>query len=384
MIRTPFGEGETPVFISRKIFFSAVSAIAISVLPITLDSSSIVSFAKAHAKGGDKGGGNDKGGGSDKGADRGGGNAGRGKSDDNGKGKGGGAEKSGGKSASAGNLLDTLLSGGKPENRKAKPAVEKGAKSSKKAKSVDVAALDTPGGKPVKEKNLNARLAGLNSLNRNYHAYLSSQSPRMALIRDYVLASANADLAGDALKAAADKAALSQAALDAALAAIEPFDGSAPVADPTADALQARLDELNGMEPPVDPAQLDAFNAEKQALSDALAAADKLATDEQAVADAQAAADAAAVGTTDADLKEALMAAANKNRVAEYGDDYINDQVMDWAKDVLGVGDAYGKIDQVKEALATKTASVEPEPEPVVEPVVEATPAVLPVLLPAN
>ena len=40
----------------------------------------------------------------------------------------------------------------------------------------------------VKEQNLNARLAGLHSLNRNYRAYLNSQDPRMAAIRDYVTA----------------------------------------------------------------------------------------------------------------------------------------------------------------------------------------------------
>ena len=42
-----------------------------------------------------------------------------------------------------------------------------------------------------KEKNFHAKLAGLNSLNRNYHAYLNSQSPRMASIRTFVLDSAD-------------------------------------------------------------------------------------------------------------------------------------------------------------------------------------------------
>ena len=51
-----------------------------------------------------------------------------------------------------------------------------------------------PTAKP-EDKNLHARLAGLNSLQRNYHAYLNSQSPRMAGIAAYVMASAQLALA---------------------------------------------------------------------------------------------------------------------------------------------------------------------------------------------
>ena len=49
---------------------------------------------------------------------------------------------------------------------------------------------------------------------------------------------------------------------------------------------------------------------------------------------------------------DALLDAANKNRVAQYGEDnYVNDDVMNWAKDVLGVGDAVGKIDEVRDSI---------------------------------
>jgi hypothetical protein len=77
-----------------------------------------------------------------------------------------------------------------------------------------------------------------------------------------------------------------------------------------------------------------------------------LGSDEaKALAEAELAADQAAIGTDDDTLRQALLDAANKNRVAQYGDDYINDDVMDWAKDVLGVGDADGTIDRVRETL---------------------------------
>ena len=51
-------------------------------------------------------------------------------------------------------------------------------------------------------------------------------------------------------------------------------------------------------------------------------------------------------------LAEALLAAANENRVNEYGaENYVDDEMLNWAKDLLGVDDAVGKIDQMREAL---------------------------------
>ena len=78
-----------------------------------------------------------------------------------------------------------------------------------------------------------------------------------------------------------------------------------------------------------------------------------MADAETSFADAETIADEAAVGTDDEALRAALLDAANKNRVQQYGDDYLDDNVMDWARDVLGVGDDFGKIDEVRESLET-------------------------------
>ena len=146
--------------------------------------------------------------------------------------------------------------------------------------------------------------------------------------------------------------------MDTAAAAVVPYDASPAVA-PTLEALTARrtsLDTVVG----VDAAQTAAIEAEKAALDEAIAAANTLATAQQTAADAEAAAALEAVGTDDVALAAALEAAANKNRLEQYGADYINDEVMGWAKDVLDE-----KIDAVKETIAAETvepAPVEPEP----------------------
>ncbi|TCL63243.1 hypothetical protein EV286_11757 [Rhizobium sp. BK251] len=120
---------------------------------------------------------------------------------------------------------------------------------------------------PILSSNLAAKLGGLNSLNRNYRAYLNSNDPRMAAIRDYVVAYA-----------------------------------------------QFELD--NGVDVvPTDPA------------------------------------------LSDEALSAALMAAANKDigTVEQPGDAVVADPaVMAWAKDVLGVGPAVGKIDQVRDVMAAE------------------------------
>jgi len=240
------------VRLNRNLLIGAASALAISALPFNLESAVFGSFqpSSACAKGGN-GGGN--------GGGHGGGN-GHGGSGAHGKSADAGGKSGHGKSGSvrAGTRQDRLLAAitgkeAKAAKRQSQADVKTARAAAKSLRTEQVAALPdvvlVPEAKP-EEKNLHARLAGLNSLNRNYHAYLNSQSPRFAGIFDYVR------------------------------------DSAEGVLDP----------------------------------------------DDEA-------------------LRQALLDAANENRVTQYGDDYVNDDVMDWAKDVLGVGEAVGKIDQVREAL---------------------------------
>lgn len=120
---------------------------------------------------------------------------------------------------------------------------------------------------------LRAELAGLNSLNRNYRAYLNSSDPRMSAIRNYVTAYATYELASG-----------------------------------------------------IDTVPTDA------------------ALDDEA-------------------LRAALQAAAKPGAV-------VDDATLDWAKELLGVGPAVGKIDEIRKELAA-AMPVEPVVDPVLDPVVD-------------
>jgi hypothetical protein len=178
----------------------------------------------------------------------------------------------------------------------------------------------------------------------------------MAAIRDFVMASAEFDLAQEDVAEAT--AALAEAQADFAAAvnatALTPYDDAVGVYDdPTIESLTDRLADLNAAAATVAPEDQAAFDAEIAAVEGLLDSAEAIAVvdAETSLTEAELAAETAAVGTDDEALKAALLDAANENRVAEFGDDYVDDEMMDWAKDLLGVGDAVGKIDEVRETL---------------------------------
>ncbi len=203
-------------------------------------------------------------------------------------------------------------------------------------------------------KNFHAKLAGLNSLNRNFHAYLHTQSPRFAALAAFVVTSAQYESARSRLAARNHDLTTAEARLGALVEAsgIEPYDGAVGVYNEASLAdLQDRLSYLNSVAPA--PDDEDAYNAERDALTSILSSdeAADVSEAQSAVDEAEARAAASSIGTDDHALKEALSDAANRNRLAQYGDDYIDGAVMDWAKDVLGVGDSFGKIDEVRQYL---------------------------------
>ncbi len=94
-----------------------------------------------------------------------------------------------------------------------------------------------------KAKNFHAKLGRLNSLNRNYHAYLNTQSPHFASLAAFVRASAELDLAQADLTAARDRLAAAEDDLGALVSSsgITAYDDAVGIYDdPTLADLQDR------------------------------------------------------------------------------------------------------------------------------------------------
>lgn len=323
--------------------------------------------------GGGKGGGNAGGNGGGHGAGKGGGQgAGRSaaKTGDRGGVKGLGGLFGGGVSAAQGNDKSKAKGAAKSQmaavsakdagRKTGKVSLAKQQQAALKGKSVPVPSFKDE----VKEKNLHAKLGGLNSLKRNYNAYLNANDPKFAAIQGYVMASANFDLTEAELAEATAALAAADAEFDAALGAIQPHDDFSYTADLTTADLESRLGELEAIDPTtLDAETAAALSAEIGALDAALDSAVAVSEAEQQVADLEAKQAEQQEAVSDDALMAALQAGANPNRE-------VDQEMVDWAKDVLGVGETYGKIDQVREALQAETT----EPVDPTEPVEPAEP----------
>ena len=217
----------------------------------------------------------------------------------------------------------------------------------------------SPAGKP---KNFNAKLGRLNSLNRNYHAYINSNDPHLAAIQAYI----NDSLAYERLSA--DLQGLEQDLLtartlfDGLLQDVDSYDGFA-YEGLTSQQLEDRLAELESLDSAeLSDDELTALETERLALETALQsdAYSDFKTAESNYETEKTGLDGLAADVSDEALEEALLAMANENRVREYGDDYVDEEMLDWAKQVLGVGDYDGKIDEIREATETPDDGTDP------------------------
>ncbi|MHB1111044.1 MAG: hypothetical protein ACYCZU_12120 [Devosia sp.] len=206
----------------------------------------------------------------------------------------------------------------------------------------------------LSERNLQSQLAGLNSLKRNVSGLMNSSDPRMEGIREFIEAGATLEGALDAL---AEAEVAFGDATEAYLGLVNdllptPYDGDLEgYGDLSIADLEARLSNLESRALTEADADYDAWLAEMESLDAAIStleASEELAAlnaAKEALEDTTEAVETAEGETDDESLKEALLLAANDNRVAEYGDEYITDEILGWAKGVLGVGDADGAID---------------------------------------
>ncbi len=358
-------------------------------------------------KGGGKGGGN--GGGGNKGGGNGGGKVaktGSGKSSD--KGSFGFFKKSGGSTKQAksgsGKGIDKFLSdvfGSDKKSGKTRTANRGSGKKLTKEQRTSLASVSaTPTLSPnLKEKNLHAKLGRLNSLQRNYHAYMNSNDPHLASVVDYI----NSTL--DYEKAAAAFETLSTEYLDElakieelskTLDGLEYLDGigeleGVDLASMSEDQLNDYIAELEAqkaalvtemenidlnaepVEGELTPAELQAqldgqiqsYEATIGALNDISNNAD---VDLDGFQSLQSDYDTAQGELKDLEeassedaLKQALIDMAQPNKIAEAGGEeaYLDSGVYDWASEVID-----GKIDQIRDATQDPEAAEAAVEEP--------------------
>ena len=257
----------------------------------------------------------------------------------NGGGNGGGNAGGGGKSA--GKSSSSTAS----KSKSAKTSTTKTASTAKTNKGAAKSAAKQQVAAVAKEKNIHAQLGALNSLNRNINAYPNAKSPRFAAVQSFVVASAQYEIALDKVEAANTAAAAEQEKLDALNAELGTLSAMTEeaVAGLTAEEQAERTSRMSALEAEIG----------EQAAA--------VETASQAATEAQAAAETAAVGTDEASLQAALEAMSNKT---------VNEAVVSWSKEVLGVGTAVGKIDEMKSVLEAQavdpqeTAAVDTEETP--------------------
>ncbi|MBN9316338.1 MAG: hypothetical protein J0I99_11405 [Devosia sp.] len=265
----------------------------------------------------------------------------------NGNGNGGEKGNSGNgnsENAKGGNGNSGGASNGNGGGNSAKSSNGNGA--SKKVAATELAPTVKANGKVQKTKNLNAQLAGLNSLNRNVNGLMNSNDKRMVLVREFVQAGADLSAASAALDQAGTLLGELQTTFDTYMttyvgtAGLVAYDGSTVYDAPTLQGLTDRLAELDAaiLADPTNQAAIDEQAILATAL-DAINASAELAAvaAQQGVVDGLDAEVAALEeATSEEALKAALLAAANKNRVAAGGDAYLTPEIMAWAQ---------GKID---------------------------------------
>jgi hypothetical protein len=179
---------------------------------------------------------------------------------------------------------------------------------------------------PNEHANPHALLAGLNSILRSLTGLLHTADPRMAGIRDFVIASANCEINCPELQATADL-------FLSSWAAPAPYDAYVYGTPPTIDELITRYEQLMEVDTSgFDDPTLAAYEAELAALEAVFEQGDVAPYLEALVASSQQV------------LQLALQAAASPSR------DYTDEQwaaILAWANETLGVEDAVGTIDEL-------------------------------------
>ncbi len=181
-------------------------------------------------------------------------------------------------------------------------------------------------GKPEKAGNGNSgakasQMKGLNSLKRNINGLMNSSDPKIEGFRSYLLAN-------EALDGFEDLLAIAQGEYDAALANYETLGLSG---DAEAD-LAGLNDALAGLVAPstetATQEEIDAFNAQVAALTDAIGTVQTYLTESTELGDATQAVEDATAGTTHDDLLQAYVEAMHASGQTDFAVDDVTDDML--------------------------------------------------------
>jgi hypothetical protein len=187
--------------------FASIAALSMIMAssPLTTTGFDIAAMAKGGGNGGGNGGGSGEGngGGSGSGSGNGGGNGG---------GQSGSHENRGHQSGNSQPGSSQTGKSSRDGSKSGSGAKGKSGEAKVKSLSAKNAAAD------IRQRNVASELAGLNSLNRSYKAYMHTSDPRMTAIAAYAMAYARFEL-DNGIEPAIDDPVLGDAALEDALAA---------------------------------------------------------------------------------------------------------------------------------------------------------------------
>ncbi len=189
--------------------------------------------------------------------------------------------------------------------------------------------------------NLQSELKGLNSLKRNINGLMNSSDPKMAAFRDFVSASADLELAKEAL--AKVQSVYTQTSGDFLRMASDMGISSDPS---TAQAeLDTQMEDLLASEPEADDPAYTQWAEDAAAVTDAQSVMTRLNEDWASLQDAKSEVEGATAGTSEADMMDAIVAAINSTGAGPVTEADVTPEMAEWVAAQLGVGDSSGAID---------------------------------------
>ncbi|NIZ61249.1 hypothetical protein DL239_09710 [Sedimentitalea sp. CY04] len=176
---------------------------------------------------------------------------------------------------------------------------------------------------------------------------MNSSDPKMAAFRDFISASADLELAKEAL---ADM----QDAYNKTSADFLKMTSDMEISDDPSTAqgeLSSMMTELLANEPAADDPAYDQWEADVAAVTDAQSVMTQLNEDWATLQDAQREVDGASAGANETAMMDAIVAAINSTGAGPVTEADVTPEMTEWVAKQLGVGDSRGAIDAYMASL---------------------------------